>query len=112
VIILIVAAISLYYFRETYCLIEHAPRKELLVVMAQRLFTKSTISLLSSVVLVTAISIPMGIYLFHLISDKYLTVFNEVKRIAEKGRSLNIIRNNLYRKLKQLGIPFKKDASD
>jgi two-component system nitrogen regulation sensor histidine kinase NtrY len=83
VIIFIMAGISLYYIRETYMLIEQAPSKDLLIVMAERLFTKNTISLISSVVLVTAISIPVGIYLFHLISGKYLAVFTEVKRIAE-----------------------------
>lgn len=88
VIILIMAGISFYFIQGSYHLIENAPNKDLIIIMAERLFSKSLLGLILSVVVVTAISIPIGIYLFHLISGKYLTVFNEVRRIAEKRLSL------------------------
>ncbi|MFC2082106.1 hypothetical protein ACFLQT_00085 [Bacteroidota bacterium] len=104
-IIVIVSIISLLHLQDTYTQFIESPNRELIPIMADKMLFKTALNMGVIIIIVIAISIPVGILLFKLISNKYLKIFDEIKTEAEKR--LNIEENgNVKRDEKQILLKY------
>lgn len=71
------------YVREEVRLFVNAPNKEFVSIMADKLLFKSFVSFIGLILIITSVSVIIGLYLFKLISNSFLKSVSDITGLAK-----------------------------
>lgn len=74
---------GMYYIKAEVNLFVNAPNKEFVTIMADKLLLKSFVSFIGLILIITSISVLIGLYLFKLISNTFLRTVSDITGLAK-----------------------------